>query len=168
MKTGTDIVTDRNGAENKCVEHSGGLLKCEEIQQVLFDYLAHELSESQSVLVREHIRRCSKCRDEAAEIEQTLSFLHKGDNARGDMRLSDERRKRILLAVFHPVLNWIYLHHILVSLLLALAVLLGVILGLRNFAIFKHPDLSDSVRVLIRPFAGDKPPPPSAENTHRQ
>ena len=140
---------------------SGKALACAEIQQVLFAYLARELSESQAVLVREHIRKCAVCRAEAAEIEQTVNLLRQTDGGGMEVRLSDERRKRIMLAVFHPVLNWIYVHHRLVSILLALLVLLAVVLGLRDFAIFRHPRLNDAIPVWIKP---GPPPEPAVLN----
>jgi predicted anti-sigma-YlaC factor YlaD len=124
-------------------------LKCEDIQPVLFAYMSRELGDTQSVLVREHIRRCPVCSAEAAEIEETLALLNDSAGISADSRLSDDRRKRILLAVFHPVINWIDLHHRLVSILLALLVLAGVLLGLRHFAIFRPMNLGDSVPVRI-------------------
>lgn len=125
-------------------------LKCEEIQEVLFAYMSRELGETQSFLVHEHIRKCAACRAEAAEIEETLALLKQSDDdLEHDSRLSDDRRKRILRAVFHPVINWIDLHHKLVSIVLALAVLATVIYALRNFEIFKREKLDDGVPVWI-------------------
>jgi predicted anti-sigma-YlaC factor YlaD len=127
------------------------LLKCEDIQPVLFAYMSRELGETQSVLVREHIRKCAACRSEAAEIQETLDLLNDSAGACEDSRLSDERRERILLAVFHPVINWIDLHHRLVSILLALLVLASVLLGLRHFEIFRPLDLGEHIQVKIVP-----------------
>jgi hypothetical protein len=72
--------------ENRNPKHGVGFewgekpLKCEEIQQVLFSYMSRELGETQSVLVREHIRKCAVCRAEAVEIEETLALLKQSDD----------------------------------------------------------------------------------------
>jgi predicted anti-sigma-YlaC factor YlaD len=133
-------------ATDKGTVHKMG---CEEIQGVLFSYLAHELSESQAVLVREHIRRCPKCRSEASEIEATMELLKSSDAPRCDIRLSEDRRERIIWAAFHPFMNWVYTHHRIVSLLLALLVLAATFFALRNFAIFRHIRFDDGVCVKI-------------------
>jgi hypothetical protein len=108
--------------------------------------------------VREHIRRCPKCAAEAADIESTLDLLKRSD-APVDVRLSEERRERIIWAAFHPVMNWIDMHHRLVSLLLALLVLLAVFCSLRNFAIFRHIRLDDGITVKILRPPAEMPPP---------
>jgi hypothetical protein len=51
--------------------------------------------------------------------------------------------------VFHPIINWIDLHHTFVSIVLALAVLATVVYALRNFEIFKREKLDDGVPVWI-------------------
>lgn len=107
------------------------LTKCEEIQTVLFDYLARELGAAQSDVVREHLRRCERCRQTAAELRHTLELLHAVDVAapRVPARLSEERHKRLRWAALHPVLDWIYGHHALVSIMVALLAL-GVTVAL--------------------------------------
>ena len=121
-------------------------LECKEIQEVLPAYMSRELGEAQSILIHEHLRKCETCRAEAAEIEETLALL-KSSNTPDYLRLSDDRRKRILLAVFHPAINWIDLHHKLVSIVLAVIVLATAILTLRNFAIFRDEPLEDSIPI---------------------
>ena len=101
------------------------LSKCEEVQAVLFDYLARELGAAQSDVVREHLRRCESCRRAAAGLQRTMELLHAADAAAGPApaRLSAERHKRLAWAVIHPVLDWMYRHHILVSAIVALLAL---------------------------------------------
>lgn len=125
------------------------LLNCEDIQAVLLAYMSRELGDTQSVLVREHIRKCEKCRAEAAEIEATLTFMHgsSGDGLAGDERLTDERRERILRAVLHPLVDWIDLHHRLVAIVLAVVVLATALFALRNFEIFKREPLEDGIPI---------------------
>ncbi len=122
-------------------------LKCKEIQEVLAAYMSRELGETQSILVREHIRKCNACRADAAEIKETLSMLNQSNNIDNQLRLSADRRKRILLAVFHPIINWIDLHHKLVSIVLALVVLATTIIALRNFAIFLNDPLENGIPI---------------------
>jgi hypothetical protein len=76
----------------------------------------------------------------------TLALL-KSSNTPDYLRLSDDRRKRILLAVFHPAINWIDLHHKLVSIALAVIVLATAILTLRNFEIFREEPLEDGIPI---------------------
>lgn len=132
-------------------------LKCDEIQAVLFAYMSHELGESQSVLVREHIRKCDSCRAEAAELKETLAMLNQSDVGHTRLRLSDDRRKRIMLAVFHPVINWIDMHHKSVSIALAILVLIGTIFALRNFEIFRNEPLDDGIPIWRYFKSGELP-----------
>jgi hypothetical protein len=135
------------------------VLKCEDIQQVLLAYMSRELGDTQSVLVREHIRKCNVCRAEAVEIEAMLAVLRRGSPDMGgeDARLTDERRKRILRAVFHPVIDWMDIHHRFVSILLALLVLAAALVALRNFEIFRREPLEDGIPIW-RMFKSGKLP----------
>ena len=135
------------------------VLKCEDIQEVLLAYMSRELGDTQSVLVREHIRKCDVCRAEAVEVEATLAMLRRGSQSCdvGDARLTDDRRKRILRAVFHPVIDWIDIHHRLVSILLALLVLGAACVALRNFEIFRREPLGEGIPIW-RMFKSGKLP----------
>ena len=107
------------------------LMKCEEIRGVLFEYMTRELGPGQSDVVREHIRKCPACQKEAAEIQMTVELLQRSSQEpfESPSRLSDKRRKRIWRAIMHPLLTWIYVHHVLVSLIVAaIALVTGMIL----------------------------------------
>jgi len=108
----------------------GKPMKCDEIQAVLFDYMTRELGEARSDLVREHLRRCPACQKDAADIGATLEALQ-GASPHGeiDEHLSHDRRKRLMRAYMHPLLDWVYSHHVLISIVVALIVL-GVVLGM--------------------------------------
>ena len=99
------------------------VMKCEEIQDALFDYMARELGESRSELVREHLRRCAACSRAASEIQETLSLLETDSRQASDIpeALSDEHRKRVIRSIAHPILDWSYRHHGLVSTVVAMA-----------------------------------------------
>jgi len=124
------------------------LLRCEDIQMLIFAYMARELGDVQSRVVREHLRTCEVCRQEAAEIEETLVALRAGADESGEkLRLSDDRRERLWRAVFHPVRDWIDHHHRLVAGLTALLTLLLTIFLLRHAAIWKGQQLEEGIPI---------------------
>ncbi len=125
------------------------LLKCEDIQGVLFAYMSRELGDTQSAVVREHIRKCDGCRAEAAEIEATLALLHQDGEGKGvpHARLSDERRKRILRAVFHPVIDWVDVHHRAVSIVLAIIVLVVALFVMHDVELFRPAPLEERIPI---------------------
>jgi anti-sigma factor RsiW len=125
------------------------LLRCEDIQMLLFAYMTRELGDVQSRVVRDHLLSCDACRQEAAEIEETLSLLRADSDAPDatTLRLSDERRERLWRAVFHPVLDWIDRHHRLVAGVTALVVLLLTLFLLRHAAIWKRQQFDDSIPI---------------------
>jgi hypothetical protein len=135
------------------------LLKCEDIQSMLFAYMSRELGDVQSVVVREHIRKCESCRAEAAEIEATLALLHQtsNDDPAHAPRLTDERRERILRAVFHPVIDWVDMHHRLVSAVLAAVVLVAAFFFLRSCEVFKREPLEEGIPIWRMFKSGELP-----------
>lgn len=122
-------------------------LRCEDIQMLIFAYMTRELGDVQSRVVREHLRTCETCRQEASEIEETLAALRAGADDSEDLRLSDERRERLWRAVLHPVLDWIDHHHRLVAGSVALLTLLLTIFLLRHVAIWKRQNLEDGIPI---------------------
>jgi hypothetical protein len=135
------------------------LLKCEDIQDLLFAYMSRELGDIQSSVVREHIRKCDACRAEASEIEATLAALHQSSGAGvlESVRLTDERRARILRAVFHPVIDWIDVHHRMVSLALALFVLVLAFVALWNFKPWKREPVEEGIPIWQMFKSGELP-----------
>jgi len=98
-------------------------MKCDEIQAVLLDYMTRELGGARAGLVREHLRKCESCRRTAADMQATLDLLRHAGGADAGVpdHLSDARRARLRLAFMHPILDWVYRHHIAVSIAVALA-----------------------------------------------
>jgi len=134
------------------------LLKCGDIEALLFAYMTHELGDVQSRVVREHLRGCAGCRRVAAEIQDTMDMLRAGDAVITTTPcLTEERRKRILRAVLHPVMDWIDRHHRLVSVLIALLTLAIVLLLLRHVAMFRAQQLDDGIPIW-RMFKSGKLP----------
>lgn len=114
----------------------GQHIPCKDIQDLLFDYMSHELGGARSVLIREHLRKCEECTRQAAEIQSTLDLLNKASREESDIpaRLTDERRKKLYWWYSHPFMRWIEKHHIIVSViatLLALAVIGTVMLKVK-------------------------------------
>ena len=117
--------------KNKRPGHSQ--IRCEDISELLFDYMSHELGESRSILIREHLRKCEDCKRQAAEIQSTLELLNKASKEDTDLpsRLTDERRKKLYWWASHPAMLWIENHHTLFSAIVTLIIIaiLGVILA---------------------------------------
>ncbi|MDA0991785.1 MAG: zf-HC2 domain-containing protein [Verrucomicrobia bacterium] len=115
-------------------------MKCDEIQDVLFDYMTRELGGARSELVREHIHRCPACQKAAADIQATLDLLHgaAGEDTGMSDHLSAESRDQMTHAIMHPVRHWIYSHHILISAIIAAIALIITLLALRNVQIIKR------------------------------
>lgn len=114
-------------------------MKCEDIQAVLFDYMIRELGPARSDLIRAHLRKCENCQAAAAEIKSTLDLLHSASEAETGIpeHLSEDRRERIIWALTHPIMNWIYRHHIIVSIFVAIAVIIAVFGILRRVQVWK-------------------------------
>lgn len=148
-----------DGAEGQAVpgpakasESTAMRMKCEDIQAVLFDYMSRELGGARSTLVREHLRKCDACQSSAQDIQATLDLLHSASKAETEApeHLSDARRARIVRAFTHPVIDWIDRHHTLVSLLVALAVVIGGIIVCRRTRLFRTIDWDSVFPVNIR------------------
>jgi predicted anti-sigma-YlaC factor YlaD len=110
-------------------------MQCDEIEALLTDYMSRELGEPRALLVREHLRLCPRCQAAASAIGATLELLRR---ASGEMKgtpehLSSERRRRVMRAYLHPVLEWFARHHVLVSVIVALIVMtIALVVTIRN------------------------------------
>ena len=127
---------------------------CAEVQELLFEYMARELGESRSAFVREHVRQCSDCQLIAAEIRATLDALHAGsDTSHMPDRLSESRHRRVMWAFMHPILDWIYRHHVGVSWAMVVVVLLGVAITLLVNPFDRDEDftVTPTVTIATRP-----------------
>jgi hypothetical protein len=106
----------------------------------MLDYVQHGLGEGRADLVREHTRRCPACHERMVTLQETVGILHDAPFSSGPLpqRLSERHHSRIVRAVMHPVLDWIYVHHILVSALVATIVLASVFFGLRRYRVWRE------------------------------
>jgi predicted anti-sigma-YlaC factor YlaD len=126
--------------------------RCEDIQSVLFDFLSRELSTAQSDVVREHLRRCEACRRSAAELQHTVELLRAADRPdAAPAHLSEERHRRLVWAIMHPVLEWVDGHHVLVSITIALLAVALAIGLLREKPESAPPDDEEGVSVILAP-----------------
>jgi len=108
------------------------MMPCDDIQALLFDYMTHELGGKRAELVREHLRKCEACQEASAEIHRTMEVLRKARTVHKTevFKLSQKSQSRIRWAIVHPVLDWIYRHHILVAFCVAAAVVTSVLVYL--------------------------------------
>jgi predicted anti-sigma-YlaC factor YlaD len=100
---------------------------CEDVQDLLTDFLARELGPARLDFVREHLRNCPDCLRAAQDMEGALALLRRAANTAAPAALDDERRRRLDWAVLHPALDWMSRHHRLVS---AIAVVVAIVLAL--------------------------------------
>lgn len=141
--------TGRNRHESYCLPN--GKMECAEIRDLLFDYMARELGKARSELVRSHLLKCDHCKKAAAEIQTTLSMLKQGADEESEMPsvLTPDRRARILWTFAHPVLDWMFLHHVLVSItaMLISLVLIGFIV--RRIQIWRLEKIEVGPTIMI-------------------
>lgn len=102
-------------------------MKCEDLQNLLTDYMNRELGEARSNLVREHLRICKQCRVKASEIQRAISILQKVAQSQTDIpkKLSESHRARIAKAALHPLREWFYVHYVIIV-IFVIIVLIGM------------------------------------------
>ena len=55
-------------------------MKCEEILNILSDYVDGELPEAQCAEIKEHMKACSHCREFVETFRKSLDLTHKLDH----------------------------------------------------------------------------------------
>ncbi|TFH15251.1 MAG: hypothetical protein E4H02_08280 [Lentisphaerales bacterium] len=115
----------QNGAGRDGVKPTR-VMNCDDIRELLTDYMARELGESRSAFVREHLRLCPACQSAAHEIARAFDLIRETEGAYPD-RLSDRHRARIRRAYRHPLIAWIETHHELVSVISAGTVIILIL-----------------------------------------
>lgn len=118
-------------ANARTTGEAAAAVPCEDIQALLFDYMAHELGDKQSLLVRGHLLHCEECRREAARMERTVAKLRGDRTVIPPEHLKSAARRRIERVILHPFLDFVYVHRHVVAAILALAIvsLLAFIAG---------------------------------------
>lgn len=51
-------------------------MECQEVRELMSDYLEQYLAEPDAALVAEHLGECGDCQTEYAELEETLRVVH--------------------------------------------------------------------------------------------
>lgn len=125
---------------------------CDRIDEVLFSYMARELGPAQSLLVREHLRRCPACRAKAIDIRRALEILGEHDPAAAAPgELSPKRRRRVMWTKAHPVLDFIFVHHAFASLAVAI-----IVSALVLWYLFARVGVRESFRVFWVHMQGEE------------
>lgn len=139
---------------------------CQNVQDLLFEYMSLELGDSRSALVREHLRLCPDCQAVAADIQSAFTALQADSGAEGiPDHLTEDRRKRLIWALMHPALDWIYRHHIAVSaavMLLVLALII-VLLQIMPFEKWVQEEVTPTVQIGVAPEALEPEVPEQVE-----
>jgi hypothetical protein len=134
-----------------------GIISCEEIQEQLPAYMLRELGEKQSRLMHEHIRLCENCKREAAQFEKMAGVLQKPKDMPNEPVLSEKHMARLRFSAMHPIFDWIYYQHRMVSAVCTCILLILIMVLLRNCALFKEPDFSGSIPIWRMFRSGDLP-----------
>ncbi|MDA0576840.1 MAG: zf-HC2 domain-containing protein [Verrucomicrobia bacterium] len=123
--------------------------RCEDIQELLFDFVSHELEASRADLVRRHLSRCPACKREAAELLETVTALRAATEATAPTHVSADRRERMAWTVMHPVRDWLREHHLLISLVLAAILVAIAWVIVDRVAPMKQDPLPEGIEVEI-------------------
>lgn len=108
----------------KTTPGGGHAVDCEKIRGQLFDYLSHELGGGPSTLVREHLRRCPACSEEAARIQKVVEALRSHDPGEAAApAIEGRRRRRLLWLMAHPFIAACVRHHVVTSIVVAVVLL---------------------------------------------
>ncbi len=126
-------------------------MKCEEVQQHLFAYLTHEISQNSSQLIKQHLSKCDNCQAEAEQIKKALDILKINADIKENIptRLSEKRRELIIRSFMHPVLDFIYRHHIIISLIAALITIFSAFVVLWHLKIYFYDKPPAGIEVSI-------------------
>lgn len=118
----------------------GRSVDCERIRGQLFDYLSHELGGGPATLVREHLRRCPACSEEAARIQKVVEALRSHDpGAIAAPAIEGRRRRRLLWLMEHPLIGACVRHHVATSIVVAVVLLAVATLVVMRIVHFEMP-----------------------------
>lgn len=103
--------------KNKQEKRAVTAVKCEVVQPLLVSYMSHELGESRSDLVREHLRKCCNCQKIVNDMQSTMDVLNSAAKLPSPIpdRLTPERRLKINWYFKHPFMLWIERNILLIS-----------------------------------------------------
>jgi len=143
---------------NSGAEHP---LDCAVIRELLFSYMADELGDGQTVLVREHLRHCESCAEEALKIQQTIELVRGNDPAASvSDGFSAKRRRRLLWLMEHPFVAKCLRHYRVTSLVLTVLALVVIFFMMMLVKIHENKIRAlPSVRLItVEPGRTELPP----------
>lgn len=126
-------------------------MKCEDVQANLVAYITNDAGYARTELIKKHLENCTACQTESAQIKEALNFLH-GIHKDEDIptKLSNKRRKLIIRSFMHPVLDFIYRHHIIISIIVAIITIAVSLCTLRQVKIWHSEKLETGISVSIK------------------
>ncbi|MDA3799167.1 MAG: hypothetical protein PF692_08820 [Kiritimatiellae bacterium] len=119
------------------------IIKCSDIEPHLFDFLQHELGSAQTTIITEHLKKCEDCKKSLAELQSSLKALEDFGVAQPPKHLTDNRRKRIKFAYMHPFLNFCYIHHKIISIIIVIITLATVLFLIKNASLDKKRNFKE-------------------------
>jgi predicted anti-sigma-YlaC factor YlaD len=126
-------------------------MKCEDIQAHLFAYTTHDTGQGRTEIIKKHLEECENCRIEAAQIKEAVNFLHDVAHTDGNIptKLTEKRRALIARSFMHPVLDFIYRHHIIISIITAIIAITVTLCALRQIKIWHSEKLDLGISVSL-------------------
>lgn len=119
------------------------IIKCSDIEPHLFDFIQHELGSAQTTVITEHLKKCEECKKSLAELHTSLNALEDFGVAKTPEYLTDNRKRRIKFAYMHPFLNFCYIHHTMISLIIVIITLATVLFLIKNASLDKKSDFKE-------------------------
>jgi hypothetical protein len=81
-------------------------MKCDDIKELLVDYLYRETTAEDAEQLERHTKRCKSCREELAELQKTSTLLKQWPDIDPKMKLVFVQEKKALLSSLVPSLDW--------------------------------------------------------------
>ncbi len=131
-------------------------MKCTDVQAHLFAYITDDTGQNRASLIKKHLGKCEECQAEAAKIQEAFHFLQGTHTTESiPTHLSEKRRALIMRSFMHPVLDFIYRHHIIISLATAIIATIVTLSVLRQVRIWRTEKIEAGISVSL----GNKKPP---------
>lgn len=134
-------------------------MKCKDVQDRLTDYMSRELGTYVSEAIRVHLTSCKDCSRIADDLARTMDVLRGADAQHAaPERLSADHRKRITRSYTHPFLHWLETHHVVISLIAAIVVVIGA-WGVLEVSRSEPGEVElDGVEIWVGPHGTNAPP----------